>query len=232
MNHTNPLIAIYLPLASTIVVSVATVVLVWFTARYVRLTSHLVEETRRAREPFVSLEFEIPDNALIMVIANGGQSAAKNIRFEVIRDAPWLELVDGSTGLTATAPIKNGIPYLTPGRKFNYHLGFPHWNEIPADHNIVSIKATYEDDCGKQFQSVMEYNFDHIRGVFYESYRHAHLKAARAMRETEQHRQSHERRKSLIDPYNRRRPAKKCPSCAEFIPEEARKCSHCWEELG
>jgi len=54
MSQSSPWVTSYLPLASTLVVSAATVVLVWLTGRYVRLTAKTVEESQKSREPSVT----------------------------------------------------------------------------------------------------------------------------------------------------------------------------------
>lgn len=84
----SPWLSTYLPLASTFVVAAATVALAWLTSKYVRLTGKLVEETQRSREPSVTVDFEIPDHSLRLIIINHGMSPAKNIRISVLKDVP------------------------------------------------------------------------------------------------------------------------------------------------
>ena len=151
MQQQNVWVTTYLPLASTLVVSIATVVLAWLTARYVRLTARIVEESHRSREPAVTVDFEMPDHSLRLVIENHGLSPAKNTQIEVLKDVGWLSMGKGQTGLVAAGPIREGVSYLTPGRKLKYYLGFPQWTDTPDDEMETSLLVTYEDDSGKHF---------------------------------------------------------------------------------
>src|SRR5574340_119341 len=126
MKEMNPWVTIYIPLASTIIVAITTIVLAWLTSRYVRLTGILVEETKLSRAPSVYVDFEMPKD-LRLVVANYGQSTAKNIKMKVLKDASWLK---EDRCLTESVPVKKGISHLTPGRKLKYYLGYPHWDGV------------------------------------------------------------------------------------------------------
>lgn len=69
-----------------------------------------------------------------------------------------------------------------------------------------------------------------MREVLFESFKDPGLAVAEAIRDTESSRRSHERSREMFSTLGRR-PKKVCPMCAELIPEEAKKCSHCHELL-
>jgi hypothetical protein len=230
MQQLNPWVSIYIPLATTIIVAFATVVLVWLTSRYVRLTGHLVEETKLSRAPSVHIDFEMPNNQLRLVVANYGQSTAKNIKMTVLKDVAWLRTRKDASGLTGIAPIRNGISHLTPGRKLKYYLGYPNWNGIKDEDMAVSIRVVYDDEFSKHHEHIVDYDFDQMREVLFESFKDPGLAVAEAIRDVERDRQSNESTKQWFNAIGSRKKMK-CPMCAELIPEEAKKCSHCHEIL-
>ena len=195
-------------------------------ARYVRLTARIVEESQRSREPAVTVDFEMPDHSLRLVIENHGLSPAKNTQIEVLKDVGWLSMGKGQTGLVAAGPIREGVSYLTPGRKLKYYLGFPQWTDTPDDEMETSLRVTYEDDSGKHFEHVVDFDFGQMRDVLFESYKDSNLAVAEAIREAERDRQSHE---SFQGVFNMMTPMKACVACGEAIPAGAKKCSHCLE---
>lgn len=230
MQPMNVWISVYIPLTTTIIVAIATIVLVWLTSRYVRLTARLVEETKQSRAPAVHIDFEMPDRKLRLVVANYGQSSAKNIRINVLKDVLWLNKRKGTGGLVEIAPIKNGISHLTPTRKLKYYLGYPNWDGIKDEDMSVSMRVTYNDESGKHYEHVVDYDFDQMREVMFESFKDSNLAVAEAIRDAERDRQSDETTKRIFHSIGVEK-KKKCPMCAEKIPEEARKCSHCGEVL-
>lgn len=228
LQQLGPWASTYIPLISTIVVAVATVVLVLLTSRYVRLTRSLVEETQRSREPSVTLDFEIPDRSLRLVLTNHGQSSAKNIRIGLLKDVSWIERGRGPSGFAESALIKDGISYLTPSRKLKYFIGYPSWRDTPDEQMEASFSLSYEDERGKRFAHNVDFDFGQMREVMFESFTDSNLAVAEAIRDTERKRQSHERTRSMLNGSTTRK-RKQCPMCAEMIPEEAKKCSHCNE---
>ena len=228
MQNVSPYITTYLPLASTLVVAVATVVLVWLTSHYVRLTARMVEETQKSREPAVTIDFEIPDHSLRLVVENHGASPAKNIRVSVLKDVPWLQMGKDRQGLAQCAPVREGVSYLTPSRKLKYFLGYPNWGDKPDEQMEASLRITYENEAGKAYEHTVNFDFGQMREVLFESFKDSNLAVAEAIRETERNRQSHERTRQMFSHVGRPK-LKKCAMCAEMIPEEAKKCSHCQE---
>lgn len=230
MQQLSPWVSTYLPLVSTIVVATATVVLVWLTSRYVLLTGKLVEETQRSREPSVTVDFEIHAHSLRLVVVNHGLSPAKNVRISVLKDVSWIQLGKKPAGLAEFGPIKEGISYLTPSRKLKYSLGFAKWKDTPDEQMEASLHITYENQSGKRYEHAVDFNFGQLREALFESFKDSTLAVAEAIRDTERDRQSHERTRQMFSGLGRRK-MKQCPMCAEMIPEEAKKCSHCQETL-
>lgn len=230
LSEVGSWLSTHLPLISTVVVALATVFLVWLTARYVRLTSRLLEEAQRSREPAVTIDFELPDDSLRLVVFNHGLSPARKIRFNVLKDVDWIEADKDNRGLSGFGPIRNGISYLTPSRKLKYYLGSPDWSDAPREAMEISVQISYENEASKHFESVVDFNLEHMRDVLFESFKEPGLAVAEAIRETERRRQSHDSsRRMFSDLFVRRQKA--CPSCAEMIPYEAKKCSHCLEPI-
>lgn len=223
MQQLSPWVTTYLPLISTLVVAVATIVLVWLTSHYVRLTGRMVEETQRSREPAVTLDFELPDRSLRLVVENHGLSPAKNVRIAVLKDVSWLQMPKDRQGLAQCAPVKEGVSYMTPSRKLKYFLGYPNWRDRPDEQMQALLRVTYENEAGKSYEHIVNFDFAQIREAMFESFKDSSLTVAEAIRESERDRQSHERTHQMFDSLSRRK-MKKCQMCAEMIPEEARKC--------
>jgi len=227
MEQLNLWVTTYLPLTSTVVVAAATVVLVWLTSRYVRLTGRLVEESQKSREPLVTVDFEIHDNSLRLVIVNHGLSPARNVRIHVLKDVGCLRRMSGNrTGLADCGPIKEGVSYLTPSRKLKYYLGHLNCKDIPEDQLETSLHIIYENEAGKQYEHTVDFDFGQMREVLLESFKDPGLAVAEAIKEVESDRQRHERVSNIFSSYGGPK-MKKCSMCAEMIPEEARKCAHC-----
>ncbi len=94
----------------------------------------------------------------------------------------------------------------------------------------VSLQISYSDDTGKRYAHTLDYDFDQMREVLFESFKDPGLAVAEAIRDTESSRRSHERTRQMFITLGRP-PVKTCPMCAELIPGEAKKCSHCHELL-
>lgn len=228
MQSTSPWVTTYLPLFSTLVVAAATVVLACLTSHYVRLTARMVEEAQKSREPAVTLDFEIPDHSLRLVVENHGSSPARNVRIAVLKDVPWLQMRKDRQGLSQCSPVREGVSYLTPARKLKYYLGFPNWKDTPDEQMEATLRITYENEAGKSYEHTVTFDFGQMREVLVESFTDSNLAVAEAIRESERSRQSTERTRQLFSQFGRPK-TKKCSMCAETIPEEAKKCSHCHE---
>jgi hypothetical protein len=214
-------------LISTVVITVATVVLAVLTFKYVRLTQMMVQEMKRSREPLVNVDFEMPDHTLRLVISNSGLSPAKNVRFRVTQDAKWIRDERGQHGLSEFPPIKNGISYLVPGRKLKFYLESPNWKTVANKDLNVSLVVDCEDESGKSFTQCIDMDLCHFRWVLFESFRDSTLAVAEAIKDAERDRRSSERIGSHARLFIA--PQKACPFCGDLIPRIAKKCSHCGE---
>jgi hypothetical protein len=215
-----------LPLASTIVVTVATVVLAVLTRRYVMLTGRLVNESKRLRDPVVTVDFELPDHRLLTVVENHGLSPARNVRMEVLQDSDWVRGRGDECGIEDTQPVKAGVSYLTPGRKLKYEAGLPDWRHMPDGPIEVQFRVSYESMSGERFEESVHYDFRQMHNVLFASFRDPNDEVAKAVRDAESSRRSHNQMGDMMRRLST--PAtKKCEACAEPILVEATKCKHC-----
>jgi hypothetical protein len=218
-------------LVSTLVVTIATVALAIFTARYVRLTRGLVEESRRSRCPLVNIDFEVPDHRMNLVIENHGLSPARDVRIELVEERAgfeWIGGFGGRSGLAEVAGLRKGVSYLTPARRLKYEVGFPNWSKMPEGPVVASFRVGFSSLDGERFEQNVDFDFDQLRGVLFESFRDPSQDVAKAIRDSESSRRSHQQFdghfRSLIAPAT-----KKCVMCSETILMDAKKCHFCGE---
>lgn len=216
---------------TTIVVTVANVVLVLLTSLYVYLTREMVHEMRSSRDPSVFVDLEFPEMQGRIIIGNSGQSAAKNVRFKVQDNIPWMGKEKRTVGFDSIRAITNGLSYLPPGRTFKYYAGTPDWKKTEGHTCLLEVQVEYESENGKsKFKREYVIDFAQYQSVLFESFRDPNREVAEAIRVAERSRQSHEasRSSSYIEFMSK----KPCPMCAELIPRVAKKCSHCGELIG
>jgi hypothetical protein len=222
----NDLITTYVPLISTVVVCIATVVLVWLTSKYVRLTKHMADEMTRSREPAINVDFEYPKLIyLTLVISNAGQSAAKDVRFHVEKDLACLHGQKDGEGISSLNPIRNGISYLTPGRKLKYHAGFLAIPEESSEATLLRIRVSFKNETGSRtYTQDIDIDLSHLRGIHPDSFDDPTKAVAKAIRDAERNKHT-----SSVASMFLRRQKKGCPVCGERIPQEAKKCPQCGE---
>lgn len=222
-----------LSVASTLIVAGATVVLVCLTGRYVRLTKAIVDDMKEAREPDVFVDFECPENMMRLVVGNAGQSAAKDVRFEVVSDVDCVDSLDGeaNVGLAKLPVLQNGVSYLTPGRTLKFYAGVLRIDKEDSASETFRVKVCYKNDSGKRFDRDVVIDMNQYRNVLFESFRDSILTVAKAIEDAERRRSIRERHGSPMRMFQRK---KRCPMCAEQIEPSARKCPHCreWVEGG
>jgi len=230
MNDIGPtvkdLLTIYAPAASTVAVAIATVILVCLTRRYVRLTKLMVDSMKEARDPAISIDFELPDHSLKLVIANTGLSTAKNIRFIVTNDLQCIQRGEGQVGIGTLAPIRNGISHLVPGRKLKYYVCLAIWKKKDAAGMILSMRVDYENEEGKTFTQNIDLDLSQLNDVLCESFKDSGLAVSEAIHEVERGRRFREQVNAYSTPHS---PKKPCSVCAELVEANARKCCHCGE---
>lgn len=214
--------------ASTVTVAIATVILAWLTSRYVRLTKLMVDSMKEARDPAISIDFELPGHFLRFVIANTGHGTAKNIRFTVTNDVKFIDRGKDQVAIGTLAPIRNGISHLVPGRKLKYGVGFGSWHKKDDAAMLLSMRVDYENEEGKPFTQNIDIDMSQLDEVLYESFKDPGLAVAEAIRETERDRRRHEQFPSR-SAFLYSSPKKPCPACGELVKEIAKKCCHCGE---
>lgn len=219
----NASLVAYVSVASTAVVAVATVLLAVFTWKYMRLTGSLVQESRRLRDPLVTVDFEMPDHSLNLAVENHGLSPARDVRIEVLQDSEWIRAGKDEVGLKGIEPVVKGVSYLTPGRKLKYRVGFLDWRNKP-DHPTVSLRVSYSSLDGEVFERVIDFDFEQLSGVLFDSFRDPIQTVAEAIRDVERNRESRGRLDEVFAPAT-----KPCRMCAETILADAKKCWHCSE---
>ena len=217
---------------TTIVVTAANVLLVLLTSAYVYLTRQMVNETRAIRDPSVFVDLELPEESARLSIGNSGQSAALNIKFMVEEDAPWVGRGRFSEGIKSLEVIKNGVSYLPAGRTLKYSVGALEWEQIDEKRRWLKIQVTYENDIGRKFKREHHIDLAQYKGLLFESYRDSNMAIAKAISEAERSRRfSEDSDRRLKDMGFHAIHEKRCPMCAELIPNAAKKCSHCGEML-
>jgi len=212
---------------STIVVAVATVVLVILTGKYVRLTKAMVEEVKEAREPDVHVDFELKERGLRLVISNSGQSPARNIRFEVISDVDCIGSIRGKdeSGLTGLPVFETGVSYLSPGRRLKFRAGFLESKKETSINRVFQVLVRYESDSKKLFERDIVIDVSQYENVLYESFKDNNVSVAEAIKDAEWRRWSHESPGRFVSKFL----TSACPICGENVRIFAKKCPHCGE---
>jgi len=216
---------VYIPLASTVVVAIATVVLVLLTGRYVRLTGRLAEESKRMRDPLVTVDFEIPDHRLRLVVANHGLTPARDVHVKLLKDTDWLTGRGAQEGLADARPIMTGVSFLAPGRKLKYEAGFPDWRNIPDGPIEVVMEVSYQSLSGESFSETIPYDFRQLHGILFESFKDSSAQVAEAIKRAEDSRRMD--KPSRLMEMMARPATKHCIMCDEQILQNAKKCRHC-----
>jgi hypothetical protein len=226
MEQNNLWLTLYLPLATTLVATGTTVVLAILTAKYVKLTGRLVEESKRSRDPLVTVDFEVSEYGLELVVENHGLTPARNVRIQIEQDSDWIRGDGDTRGLSGVQPIRHGISFLAPNRKLKYYAGQPDWHNVPEGPIPVKLSVSYEGPAGEKFHDKVEFNFQQLCEVLLSSFRDPSENVAKAIRDAERSRRSDQRLDASIRRVNARK-TKACEMCAEQILVEAKKCKHC-----
>ena len=215
-------------LIGSVATAVATIVLAMLTGRYVRLTNSLVEEAKASKHPNVFVDIEFDSYEVRFIVGNSGSTPARNVRFKVTDNVPWRKMANFESGFESVSAIKTGISYLAPGRILKYNAGFV--DQDPtffSDDSCVEIQLTYETESNLVVIRDFAIELRAYSGVLLESFTQPEREVAKAIRDAESHRESHESSKSFITSVFK----KSCPSCGESISAKAKKCPHCLEFL-
>lgn len=226
----STVVTTYIPLASTIVVAIATVFLVWLTSKYVRLTKQMVDDMKRTREPAITVDFELVDHTVRLVVSNTGLSPAREIKFSVRRDIDWLRIHGEAGGIGGLEIIERGISYLAPGRTLKYHAGYPNRQRDQAGSMLLSLDVSFSNEAGATFNQGADIDMSQYLSVLLESFKDPERATADAIKEMDRSQRTRGQGSSLAHMLTQPK-RKKCPVCGERILAEARKCPHCREWL-
>jgi hypothetical protein len=214
----------------TIVVAVANILLVLLTGVYAYLTRQMVLQMRASRDPSVFVDLEFPELMGRVAIGNTGQTPAKNIRFKIDDNVPWLGDADKPRGLQAISALATGVSFLPPGRVLKYYVGMPDWKKAGPGATIT-VRVDFQSEAGTEFTREYVLDLAQYSQVLFESFRDPTSSVAEAIKQAERSRQASQSIGSAVLPFGTPL-TKACPMCGEKIPIAARKCSHCGEMLG
>lgn len=208
---------------SSAITALATLVLVFLTGLYVYLTRRMVLEMAKSHEADVTVDLELPDAMLCFVVANHGQSPARNIRFNVRKDLGWLSPNPGKKGIASLNVIRDGISYLPPRRTLRYEVGTVHSIKKDEPERVFSLEISYESN-GQSATREVTIDFSQFGSVLFESYRSPMHGISKSLDDI----------RSEIQRLGKQSPLTlmtkmACPMCAEQIPVAAKKCSRCGE---
>ncbi|MFO1046054.1 MAG: hypothetical protein U0941_30110 [Planctomycetaceae bacterium] len=219
----NLLVADAVTLIASIVTTITTVVLAYLNWRYVQLTQQMAQTMESAREPFVDIELDAPSRELRLAFINTGSSAARNIKFNVIRDCASIVGYGGrpTIGISKLHPIEYGISYLPAGQRLMYSAGS--WDAERA--GSLTIDISYSNDAGRSFTRTVHYELNLLNHVLFESF-HNNLvsvsDAIKALERMERGKVPDQIKNFGLEP---------CPSCKELVHPDASKCRYCHEMI-
>lgn len=173
----------YAGVVTSAVAALTTIVLAVLTWRYVRLTANLLDHARQAAKPQVIVDLEFPSNMTHLVIENRGGSPARDVRFTVEKDVPWLKWhQDKPGGLGGVPPVAHGVSYLTPGRRLVFLLG--NFFGIPdGESGEIDLRIDFKDDEGASYTRRVSIDLAQYLGVSTGSFRNPADNIADAIRD-------------------------------------------------
>jgi hypothetical protein len=204
--------------------ALSTIVLVVVTAIYVVATWKMMNDARRSRRPYVSLGVSSDHpSKLRLTIANHGDRAALNVRFEVIR-----ELIDraGKPMTAEESPLTRGVRYLPPGGRivFEFSLGHDVYGAEPGT-NVLEVVTRYSYE-NRDYSDPVCIDLADFDGVSFSSFRSGHDEITTALKSLQ--RAISGLKPSGIEQMVRSTSRRQCPSCYELVNNKASKCHHCF----
>jgi len=209
---------------SALITSIATIILAFLTARYVRLTNHMLEETRASRGPNVYVDIELTSFEIKLLVGNSGTSPAHNIHLSVSDSIPWR---DNSShgGFKKLGIVKEGISYLAPGRTLKYIAGYYDWKELEKSNSNAEFIITFADHTRKKQRIEFMIGMDQYKAILFESFKKPGADIAAALERMESRRSSEKSMNLFLHGIGK----KNCTHCGEQIAASAKKCPHCME---
>lgn len=208
--------------------ALATVILVFLTGRYVRLTHALVQEAKLAKYPNVFVDVEFDEIDVKFIVGNSGSTPALDVTFNVKDSVPWRKLKDFPSGLASISAVQKGIAYLAPGRTLKFQAGYVDYDpKFFADGSTIDIALSFKTESGQTLNRQFTIELRSYAGILLESFRDPEREVAKAIRDAEFHRRSDQSMSTSI----RGMFKKSCPSCGEQVSRAARKCPHCHDPI-
>jgi hypothetical protein len=185
----------------------------------------MLEEMRAARQPAVFLDLEIPvDGPAILVVGNNGEATARAIRFDIDDQLPWDSRENVGSTLNELPAVRDGIPYLAPGRTLRFSLRVLNWTAQTERHGWLNAVIRFKDASGREFESRANINLARYNHVTTDTFQPADRQIAELMREylwLAHERATRERTTPTLPAW--------CASCLKPIPHGAKKCHWCGE---
>ena len=217
-----------LSLVGSLASTLATIVLVFLTGKYVRLTHALVEEARVAKYPNVYVDIEFDETDVKFIVGNSGGTAAIDIQFDVKDSVPWRKIDKFPAGINSISVVEHGISYLAPGRILKFPAGYVACDPgFFASGSAIDISLTFKTETGMTVHRQCIIELRSYAGILLETFRNPERDVAKAIHDAESSRRSHESFASSTKNFFK----KACPSCGEQVASAAKKCPHCLEVI-
>jgi hypothetical protein len=215
----------------TVLITGATLLLVVYTGRYVKLTNKLAAEAEARSYPSVYVDVELEGNdEVLFLIGNAGPTPAHDIRLQVSDNVAWDGLLEETL---ANMPVfQNGLSYLAPGRKIRYRVGLFDWEGVNEGRSLIRANVQYCTSVGRQLSSSFKIDLRLYEGSYAPLLQEPLERIAGSVQEIcylKDREHSAAEAKQIISQIGPPRVA--CRSCCEQISSTAKKCPHCLEFL-
>lgn len=212
--------------------ALATLVLVGVTFWYAHLTRKISEATRLSSRPSVAVDVLTTGHDLVLRVLNTGSRAAQRITIDVLRCTNK----DLRDSLGSLRPVRDGLPYLAPGRRYDYRLSDPMltlhdvFPRTPSDDTrdwSVQLEVSYRDG-DDSFSESFEVDVKALEGLQFSSFDTDGTIVAKQLGNLGQTlKEMKPPRRLFTQMYTR-----PCVFCSQLIPQAATKCHHCgeWQE--
>lgn len=204
----------------------ATIVLAYLTYRYVKLTNHILNETRASRGPNVYLDIELDHYQIKFIVGNSGLGPAHNIKIDVTDTISWRNDKRHS-GFKSLRIVKDGIGYLAPNRTLKYLAGYYDWKSLLSTESYAQFTLSYDDHLKNHQTLDIYFDMNQYKEVLFETFKKPESEIAEAIKQSELSRSA----EKAASRFSLSLGSKPCPQCRETISISAKKCPHCHEFL-